>query len=59
MRIDTKLNNIDNAGERTAKYVKYFNKELQQDKVMMGLLSCVCLLVIVIVIGFMLDDKST
>ena len=31
MRIDTKLNNIDAAGERTIKYVKYFMKELNEE----------------------------
>ena len=28
MRIDTKLNNIDNAGARTMKYIRYFGKEI-------------------------------
>lgn len=43
LRIDTKLGQIDNAGVRLQKYLRYFGREAQGDKTMLGL--CCCLII--------------
>lgn len=58
MRIDTKLNSIDNQADRLKKYINYFARELQADKIMIGLICCVCIFVILIIVGLILPDKS-
>lgn len=58
MRIDTKLNDIDKQSDRLKKYINYFAREMQADKIIMCLLCCVYLFVILIVVGLILPDKS-
>jgi t-SNARE complex subunit (syntaxin) len=58
MRIDTKLNNIDNAGARTMKYIRYFGKEAAGDKVLIVQILIIIILAVLVVICWMLPDKS-
>ena len=58
MRIDTKLNDIDKQSDRLKKYINYFAKEVKADKIIMSLVCCAYIFVILLVIGFVIPDKS-
>ena len=58
MRIDTKLNDIDKQADRLKRYINYFAKEIRADKIILSLLCCVYIFVVLIIIGFILPDKS-
>jgi len=58
MKLDTKLNDIDKVGDRTVKYIRYFGKEVQADKFMLSMILIIVLEIIILVVGFIIEDKS-
>lgn len=58
LRIDMKLQNVDNAGSRAQKVTRYFQRELMADKQVMGLGCCIAILLLLLVVGWFLPDKN-
>ena len=58
MRIDTALNSLDGVAARTGKYIRYFGKEVVGDKIMMGLICVILILVAIMIVGISLPTKE-
>ena len=58
MKIDTQLNDLETAGQRTMKYVKYFGKTLMTDRFMMCMILMIVLAIISLIIVAVLKNKA-
>lgn len=52
MKIDTKLNEIDDSSNRIMKYIRYFGKEMQADKILIGLICIILVLIVLLIVGW-------
>ena len=58
MRIDTSLNQIDDTTTRVGKYISYFGREVQADKIRMTLVLIILLLTALFILGLSLENKN-
>ena len=59
MKIDTKLNEIDDSSNRIMKYIRYFGKEMSADKILIGLICIILVLVVLIIVGWCIPQNNT
>ena len=54
MKIDTKLNEIDDSSNRMLKFIKDFGKDLSADKILIGLVCIIIVLVVLLIVAWSL-----
>jgi hypothetical protein len=58
MKIDTKLNEMDDSSNRIMKYIRYFGKEMQADKILIGLICIILVLVVLLIVGWCIPQNN-